>query len=83
MSVPVVLSVPPMTRSSARLATGRLSPVIMLSSTPERAVDDDAVDRDRLARPDADEVADADLRDRDVDLDAVPEDARGPRARGR
>ena len=35
VSVPVVLSVPPTTRSSARFETGRLSPVIMLSSTPE------------------------------------------------
>ena len=36
VSVPVVLSVPPTTRSShGRLATGRLSPVIMLSSTLE------------------------------------------------
>ena len=36
VSVPVVLSVPPITRSPARFSTGRLSPVIMLSSTPER-----------------------------------------------
>ena len=34
-SVPVVFRVPPRTRSSARFETGRLSPVIMLSSTPE------------------------------------------------
>ena len=33
--VPVVLSVPPTTRSSSRFATGRLSPVIIDSSTPE------------------------------------------------
>ena len=39
-------------------------------------VDDDAVDRDLLARPHPDDVADRDGRDRDVELLAVTQDAR-------
>ena len=51
----------------------------MLSSTAGRAVGDDAVDRDLLAGPDPDQVADDDLLDRDVDLGAVAQHPGGLR----
>ena len=77
--VPVVLSVPPMTRSSARLVTGRLSPVIMLSSTPEApstTTPSTAIvspGRTRTMSPTRTS------RDRHVDFGAVAQHARGPR----
>ena len=43
------------------------------------ALGDHAVDRDRLAGADAHEVADADVADREVELDAITDDARGAR----
>ena len=71
-----------MTWSPAALSTGRLSPVSMLSSTAVAPVGDDAVDRHLLAGADPHQVADDDLLDRDVDLGAVAQHARGLRRAG-
>ncbi len=57
-----------MTASPGRLSTGTLSPVSIDSSTAERALGDDAVDRDLLAGPDPHQVADDDVVERYVDL---------------
>ena len=47
------------------------SPVTIDSSTARRAVEDDAVDRDALAGPDAQPIADVHVLERDVVLGAV------------
>ena len=52
-NVPVVLSVAPMTSSPGATTTGIGSPVSIEASTADPPVHDDAVDRDPLARPDA------------------------------
>ena len=57
-SVPVPLIVPPVTRAPGSFSTGIGSPVTIDSSTDAAPLDDDAVDRDLLARPDAQQVAD-------------------------
>ena len=55
--VPFVLSVAPMTVAPAAFSTGIGSPVSIDSSTAERAFDEDPVDRDLLARANAEQVA--------------------------
>ena len=55
--LPVPLTVPPVTRSPGRFSTGIGSPVTIDSSTDAAALDDHAVDRHLLARPDAQPVA--------------------------
>ena len=55
---PLALIVAPIDPSPATLSTGRDSPVSIDSSTDERAVDQDAVDRDPVAGSHAHEVTD-------------------------
>ena len=79
--VPVVLSVPPTTRSSTRLATGQALAGDHALVHARRAVGHDAVDGDRLAGADADEVADADLGDRARRARRPPRSTRAVRGR--
>ena len=80
-SVPVPLTVPPVTRSPGSLSTGIGSPVTIDSSIVVRALDDDAVDRDLFAGTHAQSVADVDVGDRDVVLAIRP--SHPPRGRRR
>ncbi len=72
---PLVLIVAPMALSPTRFSTGSDSPVSIDSSTADAPVDEHAVDRYAVAGPDADEVADDDLVDRDLALAALAQDA--------
>ena len=74
--MPVPLIVAPVTRVPRRFSTGIGSPVIMDSSTALRAVEDDAVDRDLLARPHAQPVAGVHVLQRHILLAAVARERR-------
>ena len=63
---PVPLTVPPITRSPGAFSTGIGSPVIIDSSTALVPLEDDAIDRDLLAGPHAQPIADRDLVERHV-----------------
>ena len=74
--MPLLLIVAPMTVSPAFLLTGIDSPVSIDSSTCELPSDDLAIDRDLVAGPDHDGVADQDLGGRNLDLAAVAQHGR-------
>ena len=69
--VPVPLTVPPVTAARGLFSTGIGSPVTIDSSTARRAFDDDAVDRNALAGPDAEAIADLHVLERNVVLGAI------------
>ncbi len=79
VSVPVVFSVPPSDKVVGTLADRQAlagDHALVDTGCP---VDDDAVDRDRFAWSNAQEVADPHLADLDVSLRAVAEDPSGSR----
>ena len=76
---PVVLSVAPMTSSPARFVDGQRLAGEHRLVDGGGALHDDAVDRDAVAGPDAEQVARHDERQLDVRLDAVADPAGGRR----
>ena len=74
MKAPLWLIVPPMTRRPASCSTGIDSPVTIDSSTALRPSSDLSIDRDLLARPHAQPVADHDAFEPDVRFSAVGAD---------
>ena len=75
---PVLFSVAPMTCSPGPFFDRQALAGQHALVERRAALVDDAVDRHLLARPHADQVADLDCFDRDILLDAVADDARGP-----
>ena len=74
MNVPVRFRVAPITSSPVVTSTGIGSPVSIEVVDRRAPLDDEPVDRDLLARPDAEQVARADLPEVDVDLLVAADD---------